>query len=195
MNAKLILASVSESRRRVLKEAAIPFEATVPQIDEEALKRTLAGQLPEKLAIALAEKKALSVGARDALVLGADQLLVCEGKIYSKARDVADAERILRELRGRKHQLVTAAALGKNGAIIWRHVETASLRMRDFSDAFLESYLAKQGDTVLGAVGCYRIEGEGAQLFARVEGDIFTIQGLPLFALMDALRRQGLLLA
>jgi len=195
MSTKLILASASDSRRRMLKAAGIPFEAAAPDIDEETLKRTLAGRPPAKIATALAEKKALSIPSRnaDALVLGADQLLVCEGAIYSKARDQAEAKRVLRELRGRKHRLVTAAVLAKAGTIIWRQVETASLWMRDFSDVFLDAYLASQGDAALSVVGCYRIEGEGAQLFARIEGDTFSIQGLPLFAVMEELRRQGVL--
>lgn len=192
MSTRLILASVSESRRRMLKAVGIPFVAMAPDVDEEALKQQLIGQSPDKLAIALAEKKALSIRTKD-LVLGADQLLVCEGKIYSKARDQADAKRILAELRGRKHQLVTAAALAKDNTILWRHVETASLWMRDFSDAFLENYVTRQGSAVLESVGCYQIEGEGAQLFVRIEGDTFTIQGLPLVAVMEELRRQGVI--
>ena len=195
MSTRLVLASASESRRRILKAAGIAFEAMTPEVDEEALKRTLTAEAPAKLAMALAENKALSIATHvtDAVVLGADQLLVCEGKLYAKARDKEEAKRILRELRGRKHELVTAAALAKDNAILWRQVETASLWMRDFSDAFLDSYLAKEGDAVLGLVGCYRIEGLGAQLFSRVEGDSFTIQGLPLFALMEALRTQGVI--
>lgn len=193
MSARLVLASASESRRRMLKAAGITFDVVAPKADEAALKQSLAAETPEKLATALAENKALSISRSQAgaLVLGADQLLVCEGRIYAKARDREEARQILTELRGHKHELVTAAALAKGSSVIWRHVETASLWMRDFSDAFLDAYLAQEADAVLDLVGCYRIEGRGAQLFSRVEGDSLTIQGLPLFAVMGALRAQG----
>lgn len=194
MSAKLVLASISESRRRLLKEAGVAFQAIAPEADEEAAKRELSGA-PAAIAAKLAELKALSISKRlpDALVLGADQLLVCEGKIYGKARDQSDAQRILRELRGRKHELITASALAKGGAIIWRHNETAQLWIRDFSDQFLEYYLNEEKEAVRNLAGCYRIEGPGAQLFSRIEGDHYTIQGLPLLAVLEALRHHGVI--
>ncbi len=195
MSPRFVLASTSESRRRILKAAGIAFEAVSPSADEEPTKRELIASKAsaKKIAMALAELKGLSVskGALDALVLGADQLLVCEGKFYSKAGNTDDAKRILRELRGRTHELVTAIVLAKSDTIIWRHVESARLTMRAFSDAVLESYLSKEGNAVLDLVGCYRIEGPGAQLFSHVEGDFFAIQGLPLLPLLEALRVQS----
>lgn len=197
MSPRLVLASTSESRRRILTAAGIAFEAAAPLADEEPAKRELiAGKAPaNKIAMALAELKGLSVSKTmpDALVLGADQLLVCEGKFYDKPKDMADAKRILHELRGRTHELVTSVVLAKGAAILWRHVESASLTMRAFSDAFLDSYLKREGDAVLALVGCYRIEGAGAQLFTRIEGDFFAIQGLPLLPVLEALRMQGVI--
>ena len=194
MSAKLVLASISESRRRLLKGAGVVFEALAPEADEEAAKRELSGA-PAAIAARLAELKALSISKRmpDAFVLGADQLLVCEGKIYGKARDQNDARRILRELRGRKHELITASVLAKSGTIIWRHNETAALWMRDFSDRFLEAYLNEEKEVVRNLAGCYRVEGLGAQLFSRIEGDHYAIQGLPLLAVLEALRHHGVI--
>jgi septum formation protein len=195
MTAPLILASGSASRKRLLAAAGLAFETVFPRVNEEEAKITLAAKQtpPREIAAALAELKAMQVSKerKDAFVLGADQLLVCEGVRYDKAADMESAKRVLRDLRGHKHELITAIVLVKNGAVLWRHVETASLWMRDFSDAFLDTYLAAEGKTILGAVGCYHLEGRGAQLFARIEGDVFAIQGLPLLATLEALRKHG----
>ncbi len=197
MSATLVLASGSESRRRVLEAAGVAFEVVPPAVDEEGAKASLLAKKtsPGEIATTLAELKAMSVSKKkqDALVLGADQLLVCDGAIYGKARDMKDAKRILQNLRGRKHELLTAAALVKNGAPLWRRLEAARLWMRDFSDAFLDSYIASEKETLFTCVGCYRLEGRGAQLFSRVEGDTFTIQGLPLLAALEALRDAGVI--
>jgi septum formation protein len=145
------------------------------------------------VADALAELKALRVSSSDpdALVLGADQVLVCEGMVFSKAETMDTAREQLQRLRGRRHQLVTAAVLAKGAAPIWRHVDISTLWMRDVSDGFLESYLGTEGDALLGSVGCYRLEAMGSQLFERIEGDYFSILGLPLVPLLAALRQQG----
>jgi septum formation protein len=143
----------------------------------------------------LAESKALAVSARhpSALVLGCDQVLVCEGKLFNKAMDATEAGATLRALRGWTHELISAAVIAKDQELTWRCTDVARLTMRDFSDAFLESYLQAELPDILGSVGCYRIEGRGAQLFARVEGDQFTIRGLPLIPLLAALRAHGAL--
>jgi septum formation protein len=147
------------------------------------------------VADALAELKALQVSASHpgSLVLGADQILMCEGQLFSKSESVEAAAGQLRRLRGRPHQLVTAAVLARDRAVIWRHVDISTLWVREFSDAFLRAYLAAEGNAVLGSVGCYRLETMGVQLFERVEGDYFSILGLPLVPLLVALRQHGVI--
>jgi septum formation protein len=195
----LVLASGSASRQAMLRAAGVAFEPIVPHVDEEAVKEALlADRQPARaVADALAELKALRISARvpEAVVLGADQVLVCDGQLYNKAADLSAARAVLKELRGKQHQLITAAVLARAATPIWRHVETAELWMRDFSDAFLDRYLAEVGESVLGAVGCYHIEGAGVQLFDRVAGDHFAIRGLPLLPLLAALRAQNLVAA
>ncbi len=193
---KLILASASKSRAHMLRNAGVEFEIVPAHADEDALKRSMAGQPAEDIADALAELKALAISTnhRDALVLGADQILDFEGGIVSKSENMEEAARLLRRLRGKAHRLVTAAVLAQNGAAIWRHVEISTLHMRAFSDAFLQTYLAGEGEELLSGVGCYRLEGRGSQLFERVEGDYFAILGLPLLPLLAALRERGILI-
>jgi septum formation protein len=197
MSGPLILASGSESRKRMLEAAGIVFETVIPAVNEEETKAALITKkaAPREIAAALAELKAMTVSKRrpDATVLGADQLLVCDGTFYDKAKDLESAKRILRDLRKRKHELVTVATLIKSSAVLWRHVDTAQLWMRDFSDAFLDAYVASEGRALLTCVGCYRIEGPGAQLFSRIKGDHFTIQGLPLLVVLAALREIGVI--
>jgi len=147
------------------------------------------------MARALALAKALAVSARKpgALVLGADQVLECEGRLFAKPRDKNEARAQLVRLRGRGHRLVNGLALVRDGQVLWQYDDEARLWMRDFDDAFLETYLAGTGPEVLESVGAYRLEGSGAQLFARIEGDFFSILGLPLLPLLEALRREGIL--
>jgi nucleoside triphosphate pyrophosphatase len=192
-----ILASGSASRRRVLTAAGVPFTAIPAGIDEAALKdKLLAGGTGlADIAGALAEAKALHV-SRDqlgALVLGADQTLLLDGELISKCADLDQARALLRRLRGNPHRLVSALALARDGGVLWRHGESPQLWMRDFSDAFLDRYLSTEGEGLLSGVGCYRLEGMGAQLFARVEGDYFSILGLPLQPLLAELRRHGVI--
>ena len=194
----VILASKSAARRAVLDGAGVPYEATVAGVDEDAVKASMLaeGAGPRDVADALAELKAIRVSrSRPGLVIGSDQTLDLDGQLYDKAEDMAAARARLRVLRGKTHKLHSAVVVAKDGAPIWREVVTASLTMRDFSDAFLEDYLATEGPAALGSVGCYRLEGPGAQLFSKIEGDYFAILGLPLMGLLDLLRRHGELAA
>jgi septum formation protein len=196
MRAKLVLASKSPSRRAVLEGAGVEFEAVGSGVDEDAAKAHLlaGGAGPRQVAEALAEQKALAVsGQRPELVIGADQTLEFEGRLHDKAETVEDARARLQTLRGRPHQLHAAVAAARGGEVVWRQTESATLIMRDFSDGFLEDYLAAEGRAALGSVGCYRLEGLGAQLFETIEGDYFAILGLPLIGLLDLLRREGVL--
>jgi septum formation protein len=192
---ELVLASTSAARLAMLEAAGVAARAEAPELDEHPVKVKLAATRarPENVATALAEMKAVKVSERnaDSLVIGADQVLECEGRLYDKPGTREVAKRQLRELRGRKHRLITAAALADDGAVTWRHVATASLTMRVFSDSFLDAYLERVGDAVLGSVGAYHIEGLGAQLFSKVDGDHYVIRGLPLFALLEQLRMSG----
>jgi septum formation protein len=188
----LVLASKSAARRAVLEGAGVPFEAAVAGVDEEAVKAGLLaeGASPREVADALAELKAIKVSrGRPEFVVGADQTLEFEGQLYDKAETVDEARERLKALRGKPHRLHSAVVVAKEGAPIWRELATATLTMRDFSDEFLEAYLAQEGEAALGSVGCYRLEGPGAQLFSRIEGDYFAILGLPLLGLLDLLRR------
>ncbi|MBW8813753.1 MAG: Maf family protein [Caulobacterales bacterium] len=190
----VILASKSAARRAVLDGAGVAYEATVAGVDEEAVKAGLLaeGLGPRDVADALAELKAVRVSmSRPGLVIGADQTLDLDGALYDKAPDLAAARARLELLRGKTHKLHSAVVVAKDGAPIWREVVSARLTMRPFSDAFLEHYLASEGEVALGSVGCYRLEGPGAQLFSRIEGDYFAILGLPLLGLLDLLRQHG----
>jgi len=190
---RLVLASASSSRAQILRDAGVKFEVRPAHVDEDAVKAS--GGDAGAVAAKLAELKALRVSAAhpDALVLGADQVLVCDGKLLSKADTLADAAAQLKFLRGRQHILVSALALARDGAVIWRHSDEAELGMRDFSDAFLDDYLSTEGEAMLGSVGCYRLEGPGAQLFESVRGDYFSILGLPLVPLLAILREHGVI--
>lgn len=192
---RLILASKSAARRAMLADAGVPFTVHVADVDEAAVK---AGHDPADaagLAAELARVKALAVSRRDpdAWVLGADQTLAFAGGLVSKAPSLADARARLAEMRGRPHQLHSGAALAHKGQVVWSGVDTATMRMREFSDAFLDAYLAAEGEALLGSVGAYRLEGLGAQLFEAVEGDYFTVLGMPLWPVLAELRRAGVL--
>jgi septum formation protein len=190
----IVLASKSAARRAVLEGAGVPFEVAVAGVDEDAVKASLTaeGATARDIADALAELKAIRVSAkRDGFVIGSDQTLEFEGQLYDKAETVEEARARLKLLRGKPHRLHSAVVVAKEGAPIWREVETATLTMRDFSDAFLEDYLEREGEAALGSVGCYRLEGPGAQLFSKIQGDYFAILGLPLMGLLDLLRRHG----
>ena len=194
----IVLASQSASRRALLQAAGVPFEALSPGVDEDAAKEALRadGLDARALADALAELKALRVSRRvpGGLVLGCDQTLSLEdGSMIDKAVDRADAERILRLLSGRVHHLHSAAVIALNGEPIWRHVERVRMTVRSLSDSVIANYLDQEWEQCRWCVGNYRIEGPGVQLFSKVEGSQFGIQGLPLLPLLDFLRVRGVL--
>jgi len=190
----VVLASTSAIRQQVLKGAGVAFEAVSPGVDETAIKDSLVaeGIWPRDIADALAEAKAVKVSLkRPGLVIGADQTLDFEGRLFDKADSVAEARARLSELRGKTHRLHCGMVLARDGRAIWREVVTTTLHMRPFSDAYLDAYLQRNAPGVLSSVGCYQLEGEGVQLFDRIEGDYFAILGLSLIPLLDVLRRQG----
>jgi septum formation protein len=193
----LILASASESRSRILKAAGVSFEIEPAHVDEDTAKEALLAEGAGHAAIAdaLAELKATRISAKhaDAFVLGADQVGSFDGALLSKCGSMEEAADLLRRLRGNTHELISALVLAKNGVAIWRYTSRSRLAMRNFSDAFLAEYLQREGDALLKGVGCYRVEGLGAQLFEKIEGDYFSIQGLPLVPLLAALRTQGVI--
>jgi septum formation protein len=181
----------------MLAAAGVLFSIRAPEVYEDSMKDMLVGEGADAgiVADALAEAKAVAVSKRhlDALVLGADQVLRCGERLFNKAKDEIDAAEILLALRNREHELISAAVIARGGVPIWRRTESARLRMRDFSDQFLTDYLTAELPDILGSVGCYRIEGRGAQLFAEVKGDQFCIRGLPLIPVLEALRHFGAL--
>ena len=195
---EIVLASSSSSRRTMMEAAGVTFTVVAPNVDEDLMKDMLTGGGADgsRIADALAEAKALAVSERHpaALVIGADQVLACGGRIFSKALDEDEARATLLALRGRDHELISAAVIARAGKAIWRRTETATMRMRQFSDEFLDEYLTAEIPEILGSVGCYRIEGRGAQLFSEISGDHFCIRGLPLIGVLAALREQGALL-
>lgn len=196
---RLVLASASAARRALLQGAGLRFDALPAMVDEAAIKEAAQAEAipPADAALMLADAKAERIARRDpeALVIGCDQLLVCEGRWYDKPADLAAARAQLLALRGRSHELVTAVVCHRRGGRVWQHVALPRLVMRDFSEAFLESYLALEGDAVLGSVGAYRLEGPGVHLFARVSGEHSAILGLPMLELLAFLRHHQLLVA
>jgi septum formation protein len=192
---RLILASKSAARRAMLTDAGVIFSVQVADVDEDAVKTMHDPADPVGLAVELARIKALAVSRQnpDAWILGADQTLAFEGGLISKAGSLTEARNRLSAMRGRPHHLHSGAALAWNGQIVWSDVDTAAMRVRDFSDTFLDAYLAAEGEALLACVGSYRLEGMGSQLFEAVEGDYFTVLGLPLWPVLAELRRVGVL--
>lgn len=200
MTPRLLLASRSTSRQRLLGDAGVPFETVDAGIDEEAVKAGLAaeGLAARDLADALAEWKAVRPSQRvpDVLVLGCDQTLeLDDGSRIDKVDTRAEAAALLERMSGRPHRLHSAAVIAQGGAPVWRQIESVTLHVRLLGSAFIADYLDRDWEQCRWCVGCYRIEGPGAQLFARVTGSLFAVQGLPLLPLLDYLRTRGVLLA
>lgn len=189
----IVLASQSASRRAMLEQAGVAFEARPAHLDERALEAELAGSPAAAIALALAEAKALAVSEQcpDALVLGSDSLVEVDGRRFDKPKDREQAVEHLRFFSGREMHLHSAAALARNGAILWSHAAMASLHVIDLSDDFIESYLDAEWPEVAGCVGVFRIEARGVQLFRAISGDHFTVLGMPLLAVLGALREMG----
>jgi len=189
----VILASGSTIRAQLLDRAGVGFSVVRPRIDEGELKRRHAEASPLRLARLLAEGKALSVSAGhpDALVIGADQVLNFDGQAYDKPASREDARRQLLMLRGRRHTLETAISCCNGETVVWNHAAKAELTMRDFSDGFLDDYLASVGDDVRTSAGGYKLEERGIQLFSQIDGDYFAILGLPLLPLLAFLRSES----
>ncbi len=192
---RLVLASGSGARRMMLANAGLAFDVVPATLDERAVEAPLiaSGATPKALALALAEAKAAEVSGRlpDALVIGADQTLDCDGHRGTKSDSIAAARAQLMRLAGRPHQLHSAVAVARGGTVRWRHTATATLTMRPLTSSFIDAYLERVGEAVLASVGVYQLEGEGVQLFERIEGDYFTILGLPLLPLLAYLRSVG----
>lgn len=190
----IVLASTSASRRAMLTAAGVAHEALPALVDEDAVKASLGEVAPRDLADALAEMKALKVSARvpGTLVLGGDSVVAIEdGTLLDKPVDRADAEKHLKLLSGKRHDLYSAAVIAENGRAVWRHVDRARLWVRPLSDAFIAEYLDAEWPAIAGCVGCYRVEGPGVQLFSRMEGSQYTILGMPLLNILDYLRTRG----
>ncbi len=195
MTQSLILASKSQARIAMMTNAGLVFDTAPAEVCEATFKtaRLADNAGPAAIAADLADAKAIDVSNRypTALVLGADQTLELEGRLFDKPANLNDARAQLLVLRGRTHQLHAAVSLASGGKVVWRTLDTATLHVRAFSDAFLARYLAAEADEIVQCVGAYRLEGLGAQLFDRIEGDYFTILGLPLLSVLEALRLRG----
>lgn len=189
----IILASQSASRKAMLEAAGVPFEAQAADVDEGAIKQELIGVPPGDIALALAEAKAQAVsqGASGWLVLGGDSLVDVSGRLFDKPVSRDNAAEHLRFFSGQEMHLHSAAVLMRDGQCVWRHVECAKLKVRGLSDSFIHSYLDREWPAVSGCVGVFRIEALGVQLFDSIEGSHFTVLGMPLLALLGALRAEG----
>ena len=191
----VILASASTSRAQLLSAAGVAHRVVPANVDEAEVKRSLISEAAPSFAIAeaLAELKARQISQRhrEALVIGADQVLDCGGQLFDKPVDLDHARAHLMALRGRSHTLMTSVAVVRDGSVIWHLNDQAHLEMRILSDAFIEWYIEQVGDRACDSVGAYQLEGLGAQLFAKIQGDFFTILGLPLLPLLDVLRNHG----
>ena len=191
---RIILASGSAIRRKLMIDAGLDFEVITKPVDEAVIKDSMLSESVRlrDIADALAEAKSLRVSRiEDGLVIGADQIMVMDNQLFDKPKTIDDARERLKLMRGKTHYLMGAVVISENGNPVWRHMAKTKLTMRAFSDTFLEDYLEKEGELVTKSVGAYRFEGLGAQLFSHVEGDFFSILGLSLLPVMDYLRTRG----
>ncbi len=197
MNDRIILASGSKIRAQLLRNACVPFEVSAARVDEDAVRASLEAEQasPRDIADTLAELKAQRVAAKnpDALVIGCDQVLAFGQVILNKPQTPDEALSQLKELRGQKHQLLSAAVIYADGKPLWRHVGVVRLQMRDASDAYLADYVDRNWDSIRFAVGGYKLEEEGVRLFTRIDGDYFNVLGLPLLELLSYLTLRGTL--
>ncbi|MBB3570855.1 Maf-like protein [Rhizobium sp. BK491] len=195
MTSPLILASSSPFRRMLMENAGLHFQAIAADIDERAIEAPLelGGASPDAVALVLAKAKAKEVSDRfpASLVIGSDQTMSLGAQVFHKPKSIADAENHLRTLSGKTHRLNSAIALARNGDIIWEHVSHADLTMRELSADFIHRHLSRVGEKALSSVGAYQLEGEGIQLFSKIDGDYFTIVGLPMLPLLEKLRELG----
>lgn len=192
MTPQLVLASSSPFRRMLMENAGLVFEAVAADIDERRIEAALedAHARPEQVAVELARAKALEVSRRmtGALVIGSDQTMSLGERVYHKPKDVEEAKRHVLSLSGKTHRLNSGIALARDGEVLWDHLSHADLTVRTLSADFVERYVARCGEKLLGSVGAYQLEGEGIQLFSEIRGDYFTILGLPMLPLLDKLR-------
>ena len=192
----LILASASPSRRQLLTSAGLVFDVEPSGVDEDEVKRSLLGERASArdIATTLAEMKAVRVSTRHAgaMVIGADSTLACDGKLYDKPPTLAAARAQLMALSGRTHELISSVVVAKNGKRLWHATDVGRLTMRPLTDSFLDAYVARAGEAVCASVGAYQLEGLGAHLFNRIEGDYFTVLGLPLLPLLVFLAEHGI---
>jgi septum formation protein len=194
---KLVLASGSASRKKLLTAAGVNFVADPADLDEDALMAGLAGRGADAVQVAseLAGQKALCVSRRHpgCLVLGADSVIALGASFVSKCASMDEARALLHKLSSKAHLLVSAAALARDGDLLWTHASPCRMSMRSLSRKFLDDYLALEGPSILSSVGCYHYEGRGAQLFDKVDGDYFSVLGLPLLPVLAELRKEGVL--
>ena len=195
MTDRIVLASASKTRQRLLRDAGVPFDVKTAPVDEAAIRAALEaeGAGPRDIADALAEMKARRVAEKDpgALVIGGDQVLEFQGRALGKAVTAQILRAQLAEMRGKRHSLLSAAVVYEDARPVWRHVGQVRLHMRDVSDAYLDDYIDRNWDSVRRSVGGYLIEGEGVRLFSRIEGDYFHVLGLPLIELLSYLGLRG----
>lgn len=196
---RLILASASATRKKMLADAGVLVEAMAARIDEESIRAALEaeGAKPRDVADTLAEMKARKLAERnpEAVVIGSDQVLEFGGAVWGKPESPDAAKAQLQALRGKTHKLISAVVLYDRGEPVWRHVGEVRLTMRAFSDEYLENYLARNWDEVRHCVGAYQLEAEGARLFAQVDGNHFTVLGMPLLPLLNYLAQRGFIAA
>lgn len=195
MPQSLVLASTSDIRQTLLRNAGLDFDVVAARVDEETVRNSMLAEdaSPRDIADALAELKATKVSAKrpDDLVIGCDQVLNLQGRLLSKPTTPEEARAQLGDMRGKRHDLLSAAVICEGGKPIWRHVGVVRMTMRSFSDVYLDGYIARNWESIRHSVGAYKLEEEGVRLFSRIEGDYFTVLGMPLLDLLSYLTLRG----